>query len=210
MTHSSSAKLGSNSLIRLSPSPAPVFWKFLGTGIPPHPRYDLILEIHPLLPVPITPNLKYTKSIPMSHPNPTQQAAPREAHDDIILKFRTITSMLQVLQQLPSEEKKPMELRTRDERQELRVLGAMATLLVQRFQVTAVGTGGSASEVALVACAEDNSRSDKPDEEASLTNAFVATANPRRVSAGPRISVIQSLRSFVNTSQPLGPIISNW
>jgi hypothetical protein len=148
----------------------------------------------------------------MSHP--TQQAAPlpsREADDNIILKIRTITTMLQILQQLPSEEKKPMELRTSEERQELRVLGALATLLVQRFQVTAVSTGGSSSDVSLVACAEDNSRSETPDEESSLTNAFVTTTNPRREPPGTRrISIIQSWTPFVNTSQPLDAILNNW
>lgn len=142
---------------------------------------------------------------------PTQQEAPPfEADDKIILQFRTITTMLQVLQQLPSEEKKPMELRTRDERQELRVLGALATLLVQRYQVTAVTTGGSSGEVSLVA-AEDSSKSASPDEPSSLTNGFITTTNPRRFPPEPdRITVIQELETDVDFARPLNAILKNW
>jgi hypothetical protein len=144
---------------------------------------------------------------------PTQQAASlREVDDNIILKFRTITTLLDILQQLPSEEKKPMELRTRDDKQELRVLGALATILVQRFQVAAVTTEGSANDVSLVACAEESSRSETPDQASSLTNSFFAAINPRRPknprperhSGVPpdRITVIQTWTTEITVKKP--------
>jgi hypothetical protein len=128
--------------------------------------------------------------------------------------------MLEVLQQLPSEEKKPMELRTREDKQELRVLGAMATLLVQRFQVTAVTSGGSSRDVSLVACA-DSARSDTLEHQASsLTDSFFASINPRRPrrnqapsnSDRGRISVIQNwtTQTPIDVKNPLNFIIANW
>jgi hypothetical protein len=130
--------------------------------------------------------------------------------------------MLDILQQLPSEEKKPMELRTREDKQELRVLGAMATLLVQHFQVAAVTTGGSSNDVSLVACAEDSSGSDapRPDQAFSLTDSFFAAINPRRSkrpqpgapsnSGGGRITVIQDRTIEMNLDEPLKFLITNW
>ena len=83
----------------------------------------------------------------------------------------------------------------------------MATLLVQRYQVTAVTLGGSSGEVSLVACAEDHSRSDTSDsnQASSLTDSFFAAINPRRPrrpqpwapskSGSDRITVIENSTS---------------
>jgi hypothetical protein len=151
---------------------------------------------------------------------PTQQAAPLHEADNynIISRIRTITTMLQVLQQVPSEEKKPMELQTWDDKQELQVLGAMATLLVQRYQVTAVTTGGSSSDVTVIACAEDSSKSTL--DQASLTESFFASINPRRPkhpkpepplnSGVDRITVIQNWTTQINVNEPLKFLSATW
>ena len=141
---------------------------------------------------------------------PTQQAAlSREIDNHLILQFRTITSMIHALQQLPTKDKKPMELRTREEREELRILGALATLLVRRYDVTTVTTGGSSGDVSLVACASDSHMSPSPDEESSLTDRFVTTNNPRRGDS-EKITVIHDWKTEIDVTRPLDYIFKKW
>ena len=119
--------------------------------------------------------------------------------------------MIHALQQLPTNDKKPMELRTREERQELCVLGALATLLVRHYEVTAVATGGSSSDVSLVACASDSRTSPSFDDESSLTDTFITTNNPRRgASKTDRIAVVQEWETEMDVMQPLDYIFKKW
>jgi hypothetical protein len=145
---------------------------------------------------------------------PTGRAAPlpceTDPNDDLILDFRTITTMLEILQQMPTEAKRTMELRTKEDKQELRVLSALATLLVRRFEVTAVAMGGSSSQVSLVACASDSRMSATHNPDSSFMESYFTTTYPPRSSTSPRLTVFDKVNIEMDPSEPLDYVHKIW
>jgi hypothetical protein len=103
---------------------------------------------------------------------------------DPVLAFRTITTILHALQTSPIDGAKPTSLQVTNDnsaqkiarRRELRILDAIATLLVRDNEIVAVvSKRGALGDVEVVAC--DNS---DPGHD------YIATPNPRRPPAIPR------------------------
>src|ERR1700722_5703940 len=128
---------------------------------------------------------------------------------DGILRFRTITSLLSLLQKASQDAEPRMAISDNpgEERDNLRILGSLATLLVREYEIVAVAT--SANEDSIRRCREGRTKSseaidfvacptatgsahrvDMDDGEAAIAYmaeglSFTAFPNPRR-SDGPR------------------------
>jgi hypothetical protein len=69
-----------------------------------------------------------------------------------ILAFRTITTILNVLQDGPTGRKGAYNVKNTSQAPELRTLNAIATLLVRQHEVTSVASQTEGNGVDLVAC----------------------------------------------------------
>lgn len=87
---------------------------------------------------------KHTSHAASSNDNSPDTAPPNDSHiPENILAFRTITTILSKIQQTTSFKYTTVKPSSKEERQELRVLNALATIMVMNHEVVAVVTNQS-------------------------------------------------------------------